>query len=71
MTHLVIASFFVMIVLGAGVALQLMVKDYWLEIMAALRIEAPVRKIEPARFTVTLRPRGSAPLALRPVGAAA
>lgn len=70
MTHLATALFFIMIFIGTGVALQLMVKEYWQEIMAALRLEVPVRRIEPARFTVTLRPRHAAAFAPRRRGAA-
>lgn len=55
MTHLAAALFFIMIFIGAGIALQLMVWEYWQEIAAALRFQPPVRKAEPARFTVTLR----------------
>jgi len=55
--HLATALFFILIFIGAGVGLQLMVREYWEEILAALRLDMPVRKVDPARFTVTFRPR--------------
>lgn len=70
MTHLATVLFFIMVFIGAGVALQLMVREYWQEIMAALRLEMPVRQIEPSRFTVTVRPQLASAFARRRRGAA-
>ena len=69
MNHLASALFFIMIFIGAGVGLQLMVREYWDEIMAALRFQVPVRRIEPARFTVTFPHRPGVAYARRRVAA--
>jgi hypothetical protein len=56
-THIAITLFFSLIFIGAGIAAQMMVKEYWEEIVAALRGQPPVRKTAPApRFKVKLRP---------------
>jgi hypothetical protein len=56
-THLAIALFFSMIFIGIGIAGQLLVREYWQEILAALHGRDPVRPpaIDP-RFRVQVRP---------------
>ena len=58
MTHLAIALFFSMIFIGVGIAAQLLLKEYWSEIVAALHGPDPVRQpaIDP-RFKVQVRPK--------------
>ena len=56
MNHLATALFFITIFIGAGVGLHLMVRKYWEEMLAALRVQAPVRRVDPARCTVTYLP---------------
>lgn len=70
MSHLIIALFFITIFIGVGVAAQLMVKEYWDEIVNALLGKQPARKPIPSRFTVTVRPRPAFAQAMRPRGAA-
>lgn len=56
MTHLLTALFFSLLFIGVGIAGQAMLRDYWQEIVAALKGEPPVRRPAPApRLTVTLR----------------
>ena len=56
MTHLATALFFSLVFIGAGIAAQLLVKEYWEEIVAALRGRPQVRKPAVSRFKVKLRP---------------
>ena len=57
MTHLAIALFFSLIFIGVGIAGQLLVKEYWQEILAALQGRTPVaRPVTDARFRVQVRP---------------
>ena len=58
MSHIAAALFFSLLFIAAGLAGQLMVREYWEEIMAALRGNAPVRNAAPAPLmTVTIRPQ--------------
>jgi hypothetical protein len=57
-SHIAAALFFSLLFIAAGIAGQLMVREYWEEILAALRGHAPVRKPAPAPLmTVTIRPQ--------------
>lgn len=67
MTHIAITLFFVTILAGAGVALQLTVLGNWRVIAAGLRAE----RLSAPRFTVTLRPQAAGGFARRRQGAAA
>ncbi len=71
MTHFAIILFFSMIFIGVGLAAQMMVREYWAEIFAALHGQQPLGRIVPlSPFKVVLRPsRGLA--AVRPRRAAA
>ncbi len=57
MTHFATILFFSMIFIGVGIAAQMMVSQYWVEIVAALRGQQPVGRVVPASpFRVELRP---------------
>ena len=49
MTHLAAALFFVLALLGAAVVLHMTVRQYWTEIMLALRGELGLELSVPAR----------------------
>ncbi|HEY0625918.1 MAG TPA: hypothetical protein VGD10_04215 [Allosphingosinicella sp.] len=56
MSHLAIILFFGLVFVGAGMAAQLLVRDYRREIAAALLGRKPVRRPAPQReFKVTVR----------------
>ncbi len=67
MAQTLMGLFFSLIFIGAGIAAQMMVREYGVEIVAALRGETPVRRLPGARFTVTLRRASGMP---RPAAAA-
>lgn len=46
MTHIAAALFFALVLTGAAALIHLMVRDYWQEIVAALRGEVLVRRSE-------------------------
>ena len=58
MTHLAVTLFFMTIFAGAGLALQLMVRGSWWQIVRGLKVQRPC-----PRFTVTLRPLAACALA--------
>ncbi len=58
MTHLAATLFFITIFVGAGLALQLMVRASWWQIARGLKAQRPC-----PRFTVTLRPLATSALA--------
>jgi hypothetical protein len=62
-THIAITLFFGIIFIAIGVCAQMMVKEYWEEIAAALGGRQPVRRVPAGpRFKVRLRPNpGFAP----------
>ena len=67
MTHIAAALFFAFALVGAGALLQLTVREYWSEIVAALTGEAPSRRysrLAARRVRVTVYPR---PIAARAV----
>lgn len=71
MTHIATTLFFGMIFIGIGVGAQMLVKQYWEEIVAALRGRQPVRRVPAGReFKVRLRPNpGLAPARRRSAAA--
>ena len=75
MTYILSAVFFALVLLAVATLLHLMVRDYWVEIVAALKGELPVRRphrswpTSRVRASVRPRPRVTAP-ALRPQRAA-
>jgi hypothetical protein len=59
-THIAAALFFGLVLLGAVAIIHLTVRDYWQEILAALRGEVPMRRTErrwTARGRTISRPR--------------
>ena len=66
-THIAAGLFFALVLTGAAMLIHMMVREYWQEIMAALRGEMPVRSTArpwAARGRSTPRPR---PVAVRVV----
>ena len=66
MAHLAVALFFGLVFVGAGVAAQMLVREFRREIMAALLRQPPVRQAEPEpriRVTVRALPQRHVPLA--------
>ena len=60
MTHLAAIFFFALVMAGAGAILQLTVRDYWRDILAALHGEIPARSAVRSwapRSRPTARPR--------------
>ena len=60
MTHIAAALFFALVLVGAGVIIHLTVRDYWQDILSALRGEVPMRHRErpwTARGRTISRPR--------------
>ena len=58
MTHLATALFFIASLLGAAVVIHLTVREYWSEILAALKGELPVRhSARPSTYRVSVEPR--------------
>lgn len=67
MTHIASALFFALVLTGAAAMIHLTVREYWQDILSALRGEVPMRAAArpwTARVRVTARPR---PLAARAV----
>ncbi len=44
MTHIAAALFFALVLVGAAALIQLTVREYWQDILAALRGEVPMRR---------------------------
>lgn len=60
MTHIAAALFFALVLIGAASIIHMMVREYWQEILAALRGDMPVRSTArpwAARGRSTPRPR--------------
>lgn len=61
MSHLATALFFALVLTGAVFAITLTLKEYWAEILAALKGEVPVRRPHRRwsanRVRATVRPR--------------
>ena len=67
MTHIAAALFFALVLTGAAAIVHLTVREYWDEILSALRGEVPMRRASrpwAARSRVIARPR---PVAARAV----
>ena len=65
MTHIAAALFFALVLTGSAAIIHLTVREYWQDILAALRGEVPTRStVRPwaGRVRVTTRPR---PVAVR------
>ena len=62
MTHIAAALFFALVLTGAAALIHLTVREYWQEILAALRGEVPMRRTERP-----WRPRGRPSARPRPV----
>jgi hypothetical protein len=58
-THIAAGLFFALVLTGAAALIQMMVREYWQEIVAALRGDMPVRSTARpwARGRATPRPR--------------
>ncbi len=59
-THIAAALFFAAVLLGAGAIIRATLRDYWQDIMAALRGDVPVRRSNrpwASRARVIARPR--------------
>jgi hypothetical protein len=59
-THIAAALFFALALVGAAAVIHMTVREYWQDILAALRGDVPVRRaLRPwsARFRGTARPR--------------
>ncbi len=60
MTHIAAALFFGLVLIGAVALIHLTVREYWQDILAALRGDVPVRRTArpwAGRVRVTTRPR--------------
>ncbi len=60
MTHIAAALFFALVLVGAAAIMQMTVREYWEEILAALKGEMPARRTHRpwgARARVISRPR--------------
>ena len=66
MTHLVSSLFFVAALIGAAAAIHFTIRDYWSEMLSALKGELPARRVvRPWTYRVRVEPR------LRPAAAPA
>ena len=66
MAHLAVAMFFGLVFVGAGVAVQMLVREFRREIVAAFLRQPPVRQAKPEpriRVTVRALPERHVPLA--------
>ena len=62
-THIAAALFFALVLLGAAAVIHFTVREYWQDILAALRGEVPIRHANrpwAGRVRVTGRPRAAA-----------
>ena len=60
MTHIAAGLFFALVLIGAAAVIRFTLREYWQDILAALRGDVPVREVaQPwtARVRVTTRPR--------------
>ena len=60
MTHIASALFFALVLVGAVAIIRFTLREYWQDIIAALRGDVPVRTVArpwTARVRVTTRPR--------------